>query len=94
MRGGRGRLLLAAARGDALCLIVDVPGRRRRGPRETRGDHRALDPPREDAWRGQRCYEGIKAGLNATLAELFERPPASSGLSDHTTSAIDVVARL
>ena len=38
--------------------------------------------------------EGVKAELNATLAELFERPPASSGLSDHTTSAIDVVARL
>ena len=36
----------------------------------------------------------LRRELNATLAELFERPPASSGLSDHTTSAIDVVARL
>ena len=37
---------------------------------------------------------GAIINVNATLAELFERPPASSGLSDHTTSAIDVVARL
>ena len=36
----------------------------------------------------------LRRELNATLAELFERPPASSGISDHTTSAIDVVARL
>jgi len=36
----------------------------------------------------------LRRKLNATLAELFERPPASEGLSDTTTNAIDVVARL
>ena len=92
---GRGRLLLggcAVATPFALLLMypgdVDVAHAKRevtiaRWIRlgEDAGDRRCL-------------LRELRRELNATLAELFERPPASSGLSDHTTSAIDVVARL